>query len=72
MAFYAAGRHEEAYHAALRAYLEGVEPVERRLRSDDPKIVADLEQDMANVRSAIQDTIRVRTGREFISQCFAI
>lgn len=51
---YQAHQREKAGQKALQAYLEGVEPVEPRLRADDPAAVADLEQAMASARSAFR------------------
>lgn len=51
---YKAGKFAEARHQALMAYLEGVEPVEQRLRSIDGSLVAEIEQKMADVRRAIE------------------
>jgi high-affinity iron transporter len=48
-----AGRKESARESALAAYLEGVEPVEARLRANAPAFVPELEQKMAEVRAAI-------------------
>lgn len=43
--------------SALRAYLEGIEPVEPRLKATDPRVVSDLEMKMAGVRGAIEDHV---------------
>lgn len=50
---YAKQDFDGAEQAALLAYLEGIEPVEPRLRANDPAFVADLESRMSAVRSAI-------------------
>lgn len=52
--FYAAGNNSEARIAALSAYLEGIEPVEARLRSIDNSFVLDLESQMLRVRQTIE------------------
>ena len=39
---------------ALRAYLDGIEPIEPRMRASDPVAALSLEEKMATVRSAIQ------------------
>ncbi len=44
-----------AKHAALLAYLEGIEPVEPQLRATDAEFVGRLESSMAAVRSAIDN-----------------
>lgn len=51
---YAAGDAVGARASALRAYLDGVEPVEQRLKASDPGAVTELEQRMARVRIAIE------------------
>lgn len=50
---YQAGNTDSAKNKALRAYLEGIEPIEPRLRATDPAAVSDLEDKMAQVRSLI-------------------
>jgi high-affinity iron transporter len=52
----AAYRHGNAALAkaqALRAYLDGIEPLEPRLRASDPTMASSVEEKMAMVRSAI-------------------
>jgi high-affinity iron transporter len=51
---YEAGQVESAKTKALKAYLEGIEPVEPRLKASDPDAVSSLETKMADVRSAIE------------------
>ena len=51
---YQKGNFESARKQALLAYLEGVEPVEPKLKANDPKIVPELEMRMALVRSSIE------------------
>jgi high-affinity iron transporter len=51
---YHAGQQDAAKTKALKAYLEGVEPVEPRLRATSPEFVSSLEQKMAAVRASIQ------------------
>lgn len=51
---YQAARYTEARHAALSAYLDGIEPVEARLRAVAPATVVELERRMAAVRSGIE------------------
>ncbi len=50
---YLKGDLSEAQHAALMAYLEGVEPVEPRLRSLDSQMVRRLEEKMALLRTSL-------------------
>lgn len=51
---YEAGQVDTAKTKALKAYLEGIEPVEPRLKASDPDAVTALETKMADVRSAIE------------------
>ncbi len=48
-------RFDEASRTALSAYIDGVEPVEPRIRASDPEAVLNLEQSMGLVRTAIHD-----------------
>lgn len=50
---YRKGDFDSSKTKALNAYLEGIEPVEPRLKASDPEAVTALELKMANVRSAI-------------------
>ena len=45
---------DEARQKALAAYLEGIEPVEVRLKANDPEFTSQLEQNMMDVRQAIE------------------
>lgn len=54
-AHYRAGKHDLARDKALAAYLDGIEPMEPRVRASAPELVIELERDMARVRSAIED-----------------
>lgn len=40
---------------ALQAYLEGIEPIEPKLRATDPQSVVEIEEAMSAVRSAIEN-----------------
>lgn len=51
---YAAGKLESAKTKALKAYLEGIEPIEPRIRASDPNVVAELEEKMAAVRMGVE------------------
>jgi len=51
---YKNGKKDEARQKALAAYLEGIEPVEVRLKANDPAFTSLLEQKMMNVRQAIE------------------
>lgn len=52
---YKNGNRSLARSNALKAYLEGIEPVEARLRTVNPKFVLELEQQMLSVRQAIEN-----------------
>lgn len=51
---YRVGKNEESRDTALFAYLEGVEPIEPRLKAIDPAFVTQLEMAMMTVRNSIQ------------------
>jgi len=55
LADYQAGHFETASKKALTAYVEGVEPVEPRLKANDPRSVTDLEELMGLVRTAMNN-----------------
>ncbi len=48
------GDLSQAKNFALMSYLEGVEPVEVRLRASNSKLVADIEQTMADLRVELE------------------
>lgn len=52
---YDAGDFDSARSYALRAYLEGIEPIEPRLRANDSEAVYVTENFMAEVRGAIEE-----------------
>ncbi|MEN9835609.1 MAG: hypothetical protein RL011_1802 [Pseudomonadota bacterium] len=51
---YHKGDFATAKTLALRAYLDGIEPIEPRMRASDPVSALSLEEKMATVRAAIQ------------------
>ncbi|MBC7530809.1 MAG: cytochrome c/FTR1 family iron permease [Oligoflexus sp.] len=51
---YKNGDQKSAKSSALRSYLEGIEPVEPRLKAQDPALVSQLETVMFAVRGAIE------------------
>ncbi|MFI2743073.1 FTR1 family protein [Zhouia sp. PK063] len=51
---YKNGKKDEARQKALAAYLEGIEPVEVRLKANDPAFTSQLEQKMMDVRQVIE------------------
>lgn len=54
LAAYRKGDKKQARNLALTAYLEGIEPVEMQLRANDASFVADLENQLGRMRSAIE------------------
>ncbi|WP_445957673.1 FTR1 family protein [Yeosuana sp.] len=52
---YKGGNKKSARQNALNAYLEGIEPVEVRLKANDPEFTSQLEQQMMAVRQAIEN-----------------
>ena len=72
---YKLGHIEVARKKALLAYLEGVEPVEPRLKANDPQFVIDIEMKMATVRQAIESKkpheevlLALQTAEEALNQ----
>ena len=61
---YTEGNKSLARTQALTAYLEGIEPVEARLNSNDPAFTKKIEQQMLNVRQAIEKDKGVETLKE--------
>lgn len=55
LALYQKGDFSGAKQKALAAYLEGIEPIEARLRASDPGLTNSLEQQMLNMRSVINN-----------------
>ncbi len=51
---YKNGNKAKARQYAIAAYLEGIEPVEIRLKANDPKFTSQLEQKMMEVRQTIE------------------
>ncbi len=52
---YQRGNLNIAKHKALLAYLEGIEPIEPRLKASDPSANSELERRMLSVREAIEE-----------------
>lgn len=46
---------DEAKSLALRAYLEGIEPVEPMIKANNPRLVAEIENQMGKIRKIIAD-----------------
>lgn len=51
----AEGNQKEAEELSLRAYFEGIEPVETKISANDPSLVTKIEEDMASFRKAIKN-----------------
>jgi high-affinity iron transporter len=49
------GNFDLAKTKALQAYLEGIEPIEPRIKANDPSLVSDIEEKMAAVRGLIEN-----------------
>ncbi len=52
---YAAGDFKHAKNLSLKSYLEGIEPVEPRLRAESSEIIISLETTMSAVRNVIEN-----------------
>lgn len=59
-------RRDESKKLAVAAYLEGVEPVEPKLRATNSQLTSELELAMANVRSIISTASQVQVVEEAI------
>jgi high-affinity iron transporter len=68
LASYRSGETSQARQKALRAYLEGVEPVEPALRARDATLTVVLETRMMDVRS----TIEARSDLEVVARAVAL
>lgn len=64
---YKEDKKDSAKAKALKAYLEGIEPVEPRLRANDSELVSDLESKMAAVRSDIDSNQSVKRVGESVT-----
>lgn len=69
------GKYEEAEKLANMAYMEGIEPIEKQLRSTDPGLMERLEDQMNNThriinehRSLIEISDSLKASKELISQ----
>ncbi len=76
---YKSGQIETARKKALLAYLEGVEPVEPRLKANDPQFVIDLEMKMAAARQAIESKktpeevlLTIQTAQDALTQAASL
>lgn len=69
------GKYEEAEKLANMAYMEGIEPIEKQLRSTDPGLMERLEDQMNNThriitehRSLIEISDSLKASKELIAQ----
>lgn len=51
MISYRSGNYEQATSLALKSYLEGIEPIEAKIRANDAKLVSKIEAQMAEFRN---------------------
>lgn len=51
MTFYRSGNYEQATSLALKSYLEGIEPIEAKIRANDAVLVTKIESEMATFRN---------------------
>ena len=70
-----AGKYDEAKNLAVGAYLEGIEPIEPKLRARDMQLTHAIESSMSSVRSAISMRVaqpilssKVDTALDLIAQ----
>ena len=69
---YKAGNKKSARQNALNAYLEGIEPVEVRLKANDPEFTSQLEQQMMAVRQAIESSKSISTVQAEIADAVSM
>lgn len=76
---FAKGDFKAAKDFALQSYLQGVEPVEPRLRTSDSRIVVEVEEAMIAVRAAIEEqspqeefSKRIATAQQVIDKADAL
>ena len=69
---YRKGLTELARQKALAAYLDGVEPVEAHLKANDPAFTSDFEQQMMQLRAAIENNKPVNVVEEEVNALLAM
>src|SRR5690606_28447987 len=65
------GDQNQARQQALSAYLEGIEPVEVRLKANDPKFTSQLEQKMMEVRQSVEQGNSTEVVQEKINNALS-
>lgn len=68
---YKDGDQNQARQQALSAYLEGIEPVEVRLKANDPKFTSQLEQKMMEVRQSVEQGNSTEVVQEKINNALS-
>jgi high-affinity iron transporter len=58
MTSFKSGNYEQATTMALRSYLEGIEPIEAKIRANDANLVAKIETEMAEFRNFLTATAK--------------
>lgn len=72
LASYIAGERKLARTQAINAYLEGIEPVEARLRARDAAFVIQIEEQMFKVRQAIEKDLGVEALEEETAKALSL
>ncbi len=57
---YVAGNSEAALSLALKAYLEGIEPIEPKIKANDDSLVIAIEDKMANYREGLKSKLELK------------
>lgn len=69
---YSEGHQTLARTHALNAYLEGIEPVEKRLRSIDGGFVLDIERQMLKVRQAVEKDLGIDVLKQEVEKALEL
>lgn len=72
LASYIAGERKLARTQAINAYLEGIEPVEARLRARDAAFVIQIEEQMFKVRQAIEKDLGIEVLEEETAKALSL
>lgn len=66
MTLYRSGNFEQATSFALKSYLEGIEPIEAKIRANDAELVTKIETEMAGFRNfLIADSVKSETEAKY-------